>query len=125
MGKATPFSAAAFMAAAAAAAQQKPKPVHLAGVGHCFQRDVTVADVEEAQAIRVEREKAGKQATKSLNMAIGLAQSLCGPDGTPIFDPRNEEHITLLGSLPWAAVRAMNDAQDASDEAEGDPAKNA
>jgi hypothetical protein len=113
-----PFDAAAFLAAVQAAAQAAPTPVTLPGVGACFKRELSVADVEGASAIRADLEKAGVDVTQGINIAIGLSQVLCGPDGTPIFDARNDAHRAMLAALPWSAVRqVMQEKSDGDDAA--------
>jgi hypothetical protein len=103
------FDPAKLIAAAKAAAQAKPVPIKLAGIGDAFKRKLTVADIEAAGSVRERMEKAGKL-NQQMNIAIGLAQAICGPDGQPVFDIENDEHLTLLASLPFEAVRgAMGD----------------
>lgn len=109
------FDAAAFMAAMQAAAARPPRPVTLPGVGDAFKREITVADVEEAGEIRAAMSKDGQEVTRKMSIAIGLAQSLCGPDGVALFDPRNAEHLALLAALPWSVVRSITQ-DDKADE---------
>jgi len=116
-----PFDAAAFLAAVQAASQQPPKPITLPGIGACFKRELSVADVEAASVRRAELQSSGTAVTSQTNIAIGLAQVLCGPDGVLIFDMRNPAHMALLTALPWASVSGVMQA-DAEEEA---TAKNA
>lgn len=108
------FDAAAFMAALQAAATKPPRPVTLPGVGQAFKREITVSDVEEAGEIRAAMAKDGQEVTRKLSIAIGLAQSLCGPNGVALFDPRNDAHLAMLAALPWAVVRSIT--QDEAEE---------
>lgn len=116
------FDAAAFLAAVQAAGKPAPKPVTLPGLGACFRRQLTVADVDAASALREKLKASGKDINQGTNIAIGLAQVLCGPDGTPVFDVLNDEHLSLLAALPWSSVSAFMNQDDLDGD---DPAKNA
>ncbi len=110
------FDVAAFRAAIQAVGNQQPKPITVPGVGKCFKREVSVADVTEAQALR--KELAGQLpglGERRLGIAIGLAQTLCGPDGTPVFDATSPDDVAMLAKVPWAKVRGVS-ADDEDDE---------
>ena len=77
------FDPAKLIAAAKAASQAKPVPIKLAGIGDAFKRKLTVADIEAAGSVRERMEKAGKL-NQQMNIAIGLAQAICGPEGQPV-----------------------------------------
>lgn len=106
------FDAAAFMAALQASATKPPRPVTLPGVGQAFKREITVEDVETAGEIRASMTKDGEEVSRKMSIAIGLAQTLCGPDGVPIFDPRNADHLATLASLPWSVVKGLTKYDD-------------
>lgn len=101
------FDAAAFMAALQAAAAKPPRPVTLPGVGQAFKREITVEDVETAGEIRASMAKDGGDVSRKMSIAIGLAQTLCGPDGVALFDPRNPDHLATLAALPWSVVQGL------------------
>jgi hypothetical protein len=42
-----------------------------------------------------------------MSIAVGLAQSICGPDGTCVFDVDNSDHLEILAALPWESVRGL------------------
>jgi hypothetical protein len=102
-----PIDRAAFLAAAFAAAQPSLKGVTLPGVGDCWQRPLTAGDVLDAQDARDALAAAGLPADRKVNMAIGLAQTLCDEAGQPLFDPHNPDHVRALVALPWAAVQGL------------------
>lgn len=101
------FDAAAFMAALQAAAAKPPRPVTLPGVGQAFKREITVEDVETAGEIRAAMAKEDGEVSRKMSIAIGLAQTLCGPDGVSLFDPRNADHLATLAALPWSVVKGL------------------
>lgn len=100
------FDPAAILVAARAAATAKPVPVHLAGVGDVYKRKLTVADIEAAGDVRAKMQAAGKL-DRQMNIAIGLAQSICGPNGEQVFDVNNDDHLGVLAALPWESVRGV------------------
>lgn len=109
------FDKAAIRAAMQAVAEQAAavKPLTIPGVGRVFKRELLVADVEQAQSLRAKlAEKHPELGERGLGMAVGLAQTLCGPDGEPIFDPENVEDIKLLAGVPWATVRGVSADED-------------
>jgi hypothetical protein len=111
------FDPAAFIAAAQALASQPLKAVSLPGLPPCFKRVLTAGDVIDAAACRDKLVAAGLPVDAKVNVAIGLAQALCGPAGQPIFDAGNRAHIELLAALPWEAVRSVAGAEDAGPNA--------
>ncbi len=114
------FDAAAFRAALKALGEVKPKAIKVPGVGRVYRRELTVADVEEAPALRAElAEKHPQLSKRRLAMAVGLAQVLCGPDGTRIFNPEDPADIQILADAPWESVRGVT----ADDEAAGEGAE--
>lgn len=116
------FDAAALRAAIKAAGEHAPRAITIPGVGKAYKRELTVADVDEAQALRLQLAKEHPELGKDrLGIAIGLAQTLCGPDGTRIFDPRDAADIALLAKVPWASARGVT----ADDESEEGAEKNA
>lgn len=109
------FDAAAIRAAMKLAAEQAKalKPITIPQVGRMYKRDLLVADVEEAQSLRVKlAEKHPELSKRGLGMAVGLAQTLCGPDGECIFDAESIEDIQLLASVPWAVARGVSADED-------------
>lgn len=113
------FDAAAFRAALKAASQRKPKAITIPGVGPAFKRELTVADVDEAQALRRElAEKHPQLNARRLNIAIGLGQTLCGPEGERLFDLDDPADIELLASMPWSLARGVT-ADEEGDEKNG------
>jgi hypothetical protein len=100
------FDASKLIAAAQAASQAKPVPVTLPGIGDAFRRKLTVADIEQAGVIRGRLNDDGKL-DRSMSIAVGLAQAICGPDGVPVFDVQNDDHLAILAALPWESVRGL------------------
>ena len=113
----TEFDPAAFIAAAQALASQPLKAVNLPGLPPCFKRVLTAGDVIDAAAFRDKLAAAGLVLDAKVNVAIGLAQSLCSPTGQPIFDASNRAHVELIAALPWEAVRSVAGAEDAGPNA--------
>ena len=109
--QANAFDPAAFLAALQSAAVVSPKPVTLPGVGQCFKRPLTAGDVLDAEDHRQALAAAGVAVDRKANMAISLAQTLCGPTGQPILSAGNPEHIALLTSLPWSVARGVLGAE--------------
>lgn len=109
------FDSAKLLAAAKAAAQAKPVPVTLPGIGDAFRRKLTVADIETAGIVRETLKDQGKL-SRNMNIAVGLAQAICGPDGIPVFDVNSDDHLDILAALPWESVRGlMTDAEAGND----------
>jgi hypothetical protein len=113
----TAFDPAAFLAALQSAAVVAPKPVTLPGVGACFKRALTTGDVLDAEDHRQALEAAGLKPDRKANMAIGLAQTLCGPTGQPVLNASDPAHIALLTALPWSVIKGLlGDDADGADE---------
>lgn len=110
------FDAEAFVAAAQALAGQALKAVTLPGLPPCFYRQLTAGDVLDAADIRSDLTAGGVEISRRVNIAIGLAQQLCGPAGQPIFDPRNKAHLATLEGLPWSSVRTLLSGSDGGDD---------
>jgi hypothetical protein len=92
------FDPAKLIAAAKAAAQAKPVPIKLAGIGDAFIRKMTIADLEAASDICDRVEKNSKLGRNTINIAATLCLRICGPEGEPVFDPANDEHILMLAN---------------------------
>ena len=119
-------SAAGFRAAlhAAAARPQELRPVTVPGVGSAFVRPLTAGDVFDADAARAALAAAGLPAGRKVDIAIGLAQTLCDDTGAPLLDASNADDIRALLALEWSAMRSLLDASGAEPTG-ADHAKNA
>jgi len=106
------FDAAAIIKAAEALANEKPKPVNLPGIGALFKRRLNFGDIEAAEQIGEPYTVNGVLDRKT-RVAIGVAQMLCGPDGEPIFDASNKDHIGLIVKIPWDVLRQVNNEDEA------------
>lgn len=113
------FDPAAFVAAAQALAQAPLRAVSLPGLPPCFKRPLTAGDVIEAATHREKLQAAGLEPSREVDIAIGMAQTLCGPQRQPIFDASNRQHIEALIGLPWDTVRPVIGAEKAEDEKNG------
>jgi len=114
-----PIDRTAFLAAMAAAAEPALQGVSLPGVGDCFRRPLTAGDVLDAQDAREALQAAGMAIDRKVNMAIGLAQTLCDESGNPLLDAQNADHVRMLAALPWATVRGVLRADQAATEPDG------
>lgn len=108
-----PVDRAAFLAALAQAAAPRLRGVTLPGIGACYMRPVTAGDVFDAESARAALTAAGVEIKQKVNIAIGLAQSLCDESGAPLLDPANADHIRQLLALPWETVSAAMQDPDA------------
>ena len=88
------------MAAMQATAGGKVTPVQVDGWPLLHVRKPLVEEVEFAD----EEEEGGKD---KRTLARGAARVLCHEDGTRMFDPRNEEHVALLGRQPWDMLQKI------------------
>ena len=111
-----PIDRAAFLAALQAAAQPALTPTTLPGVGACFKRPVTAGDVLDADDARDALKAAGLAIDRKVNVAIGLAQTLCDESGRPLLDPHKADHIRLLMAQPWSVLRGALGADEATTE---------
>lgn len=102
-----PIDRAAFLAALSAAAQPNLQGVSLPGIGDCFKRSLTAGDVLDAEDVREALQAKGLVIDRKVNVAIGLAQSLCDESGRLLLDPKDPAHIQMLSSLPWATLRGV------------------
>jgi len=109
-----PVDRAAFLAALAQAAAPRLRGVTLPGIGACYMRPVTAGDVFDAESARAALTAAGVEITQKVNIAIGLAQSLCDESGAPLLDPANADHIRQLLALPWETVSVAMQDPDAT-----------
>ena len=110
------FDPAAFIAAAQALGAAPLKPVNLPGLPACFKRELTAGDVIDAAGLRDKLKAEGLEISRKVDIAIGLAQTLCGPGGRAIFDAGNRGHVEILLALPWKTLSA---AAGADEEAPG------
>lgn len=106
------FDAAKFIEAARAASKAKPVAIKLPGLGDAFKKKLTVADIEHAGTVRAKLSESGKL-DRSMSIAVGLAQSICGPDGVVVFDVDNQDHLDILAALPWESVRGLMSEDEA------------
>jgi hypothetical protein len=109
------FDAAKFIDAARAASKTKPVSITLPGLGAAFKKKLTVADIEQAGAIRAKLSTDGKL-DRSMSIAVGLAQAICGPDGACVFDVGNDDHLAILAALPWESVRGLMTDDEAGND---------
>ncbi len=116
-----PIDHAAFLAALQATAQPALTPTTLPGVGACYKRAVTAGDVLDADDARDALKAAGLPEGRKVNVAIGLAQTLCDESGRPLLDPKNPDHIRLLIAQPWSVLRVALGADDTTPEAAAAP----
>lgn len=107
IGEAFGFDPAAFLVAARELAQPKLREVNIQGLPRCYRRELNAGDIIDAAQHRDTLKAAGLEPNRKVDIAIGLAQGLCGPQGEAIFDAGNREHIELLISLPWESVRSV------------------
>lgn len=98
------MTAAEILAAFTAASAAKPTKINIPGIGECYTRAATVSDIDEARVIADERKASGKTEHR---FAIGLAQTICTETGEPVFDPRNDGHLSTLAKLPWGKVEKL------------------
>jgi hypothetical protein len=111
---AQPIDRSAFLAALQAAAQPALTGTTLPGVGACFKRAVTAGDVLDADDARDALKAAGLTIDRKVNVAIGLAQTLCDESGGHLLDPQSPDHIRLLIAQPWSVLRGVLGADDAT-----------
>ena len=116
-----PIDHAAFLAALQAAAAPALQGVDLPGIGPCYKRPVTAGDVLDADEARDALKAQGLELDRKVNVAIGLAQTLCDESGCPLLDAKNADHIRLLVALPWGAVRGVLMPGDESAAEAADP----
>jgi hypothetical protein len=109
------FDAAKFIEAARAASKSKPVAINLPTIGAAFKKKLTVADIEHAGAVREKLSSAGKL-DRSMSIAVGLAQSICGPDSKCVFDVDNSDHLDILAALPWESVRGLMTDDEAGND---------
>ncbi len=106
------FDPAAFIAAAQALAATPLKAVSLPGLPACFKRELTAGDVIDAAGLRDKLKAEGLEIGRKVDIAIGLAQTLCSPAGRPIFDAGNRTHVEILLALPWKTLKAAAGAEE-------------
>jgi len=100
------------------------RPVTVPGVGAAFVRPLTAGDVFDGDAARAALAAAGLPAGRKVDIAIGLAQTLCDDTGAPLLDASNADDIRALLALEWSAMRSLLDASGAEPTG-ADHAKNA
>ena len=120
-------SAAGFRAALHAAAARAPalRPVTVPGVGAAFVRPLTAGDVFDGDAARAALAAAGLPAGRKVDIAIGLAQTLCDDTGAQLLDASNADDIRALLALEWSALRGLLDGAASADPGDQGPEKNA
>lgn len=113
-----PIDRAAIRAAMHAAAQGSLTGITLPGIGACYKRTLTVNEVLEAEEVRKTLKAAGLTIDRKVDVAIGLAQTLCDEAGRPLLNAADPADIDLLISLPWESVSAALKGEKST--AEGD-----
>lgn len=89
------------IAAMEAAASAKPKAIPVPGwKGTVYVRALTVAEVEE-QTADTENTKDKRR------IARGACRVICDESGQRVFDPDNDEDVTLLSRQPWAILQGV------------------
>lgn len=101
-----PIDRAAIRAAMQAAAESPLTGITLPGIGACYKRSLTVNEVLEAEEVRKTLKAAGLTIDRKVDVAIGMAQTLCDEAGRPLLDAADPADIALLISLPWESVSA-------------------
>lgn len=87
----------------AATANPKPAALDTTAWGRIWVRPVMVAELE-GQADEPNSWKSKR------HIARGAARVICNEDGTPVFDPDNEQDVELIAAQPWALLKQVTDA---------------
>lgn len=90
------------IAAMQATAGGKITPVQVDGWPLLYVRKPLVEEVELADEDTAAEGKPDKR-----TLARGAARVLCHDNGLRMFDPRNEDHLSLLGRQPWDMLQKV------------------
>lgn len=92
---------ASLMQAMKATASPTPLAVDVPPWGRIYVRPQTVEEVDAYS----EDDKADE--TKTRRLARGAARVICDAQGKRLFDPNNEEHLTILAQQPWSLLQKV------------------
>lgn len=91
-------------------AAEKPRAVHIKGLGDVFIREITVGEIDEQIADTAESKD--KRA-----IARGACRLLCDENGKRLMDPTNADHVSAMARLPVRVLKAINEASEDKDSA--------
>lgn len=90
----------ALLGAMRAVVTAKPRAVTVPGIGQVFVRSPSVAEVSAMRSQTADADDA-------FTLARGVCRVLCDEEGNRILDPLNQEHVDLVGKMPWASLSAV------------------
>lgn len=103
---------AALCAAMDGLAVEKPRPVHIKGLGDVHIREITIGEVD-AQIADTEGQKDKRR------VARGACRLLADPEGNRLLDPDDAADVDRMAKLPLRVLTAINKAAELEAEAPG------
>jgi hypothetical protein len=86
-------------------AVEKPRAVHIKGLGDVHIREITIGEMDEQIADTADKkDKRG--------VARGACRLLSDENGKRLLDPENVEHVARMAKLPLRVLVAINKASD-------------
>ena len=95
----------ALLGAMDSTAAEKPRSVHIKGLGDVFIREITIGEVDDQIADNAyQKNKRG--------IARGACRLLSDETGKRLLDPDNDEHVAKMAKLPIRVLTAINKASE-------------
>jgi hypothetical protein len=86
-------------------AVEKPRAVHIKGLGDIHIREITVGEIDDQIADNAD--KKNKRA-----VARGACRLLCDEDGNRLLDPEDPEDVARMAKQPLRVLVAINKAAE-------------
>ena len=102
---------AALLSAMEGLAVEKPRAVHIKGLGDVHIREITIGEVD-AQIADTENQKDKRR------VARGACRLLADDKGARLLDPDDPADVDRMAKLPLRVLTAINRAADLDDKAE-------
>lgn len=98
-------------------ATPSPVAVDVAQWGRLYVRPQTVEEVDAFSEL--DKDADANETSRKRRLARGAARVICDAQGKRLFDPTNEEHLTLLAQQPWPLLQKVLAKVNLEEEAGG------
>lgn len=92
-------------------ADEKPKAVHIKGLGDVHIREITIGEIDaQIKDNEDKKDRAG--------VARGACRLLCDEEGKRLLDPDNKDDVAKMAKLPLRVLVAINKSADLDEASE-------
>lgn len=78
-------------------AKEPPRQITVPKWGLCYVRDITLAEMEDQIADTADPKD-------KLRLARAACRIICNPEGKPVYNPDDQDHVSLLARQPWKLI---------------------